>query len=53
VPQAIGSLPPPLLLEANVENFFSSRLDPQWGHLAPFQSLDRTRISLSLSHFPQ
>jgi hypothetical protein len=52
VPQAIGS-PPPALLEAKVENFFSNLVDPQWGHWTPFQSLDRTSTSLSLSHFPQ
>jgi len=41
------------VLEANVENFFSNRVDPQWGHLVPFQSLERTSTSLSLSHLPQ
>jgi hypothetical protein len=52
VPHATGSLPP-LVLEAKVENFFSNLEEPQCGHLAPFRLLDRTRISLSLSHFPQ
>jgi hypothetical protein len=33
-----------------VENFFESFFEPQQGHFEPFQSLDRTKISLS---FPQ
>jgi len=41
--------PPPD--EANTENFLASRADPQWGHLAPFQVLERTSTSLSFSHF--
>jgi hypothetical protein len=52
IPQAAGSLPP-AVLEAKVENFFSSRVEPQWGHGTPFQSLDRTSTSLSFSHFSQ
>jgi hypothetical protein len=39
--------------EANVENFFSSFFEPHWGHWAPFQSLERVRISLSFPHFSQ
>jgi len=39
--------------DANVENFFVSLVEPHCGHLAPFQSLERTRISLSRSHFSQ
>lgn len=45
--------PPPLTLDANVENFLASFVEPQCGHFVPAQSLERTRISLSLSHFPQ
>jgi len=46
---------PPLLgpVDANVENFFSSFVEPQCGHFVPFQLLERTRISLSRSHFSQ
>ena len=43
----------PAVAEANVENFFSSLLEPQCGHFVPAQSLERTRTSLSCSHFPQ
>jgi len=42
--------PPPAELEANVENFFSKRAEPQCGQVVPFQSLERTSTSLSLSH---
>jgi hypothetical protein len=42
------SLSPPL--DAKTENFFSRRVDPQWGQGVPFQSEDRTSNSLS---FPQ
>jgi len=52
MPQADDSLAP-AVLDANVENFFSNRADPQCGHFVPFQSLDRTNTSLSRSHFPQ
>jgi hypothetical protein len=48
-----GSDPPPLTLAANVENFFASLVEPQCGHLAPSQLLERTSISLSLWHFSQ
>jgi hypothetical protein len=40
-------------LEAKVENIFSSWVEPQCGHDVPVQSLERTSISLSCSHFPQ
>jgi hypothetical protein len=43
----------PAPAEANVENFLDNFLEPQRGHSAPFQSLERTRISLSRSHFSQ
>jgi hypothetical protein len=39
--------------EAKTESFLESRVEPQWGHLAPFQLLERTSTSLSLSHFSQ
>jgi hypothetical protein len=39
--------------EANTENFFASFVEPHFGHLVPFQSLERTRISLSAAHFSQ
>jgi hypothetical protein len=44
-------LPPPD--DAKTESFLTSFVEPQCGHLVPFQSLERTRISLSRSHFPQ
>jgi hypothetical protein len=37
----------PATLEANTERFFFNLLDPQWGHFAPFQLLERTSNSLS------
>jgi hypothetical protein len=43
----------PAALEANTENFLESRVEPQFGHLVPFHSLERTRISLSFAHFSQ
>jgi len=61
--QAQQPPPPPLpshagaslapVLEANTENFLVILVEPQCGHFVPFQSEERTRISLSLSHFPQ
>ena len=39
--------------EAKTENFLDSFLDPQCGQAVPFQWLERTRISLSRSHFSQ
>lgn len=38
---------------AKVENFLDNFSEPQCGHFVPCQSLDRTKISLSFSHFPQ
>ncbi len=43
----------PAVAEAKVENFLASFVDPQCGHFVPLHSLERTRISLSRSHFPQ
>ena len=43
----------PVVAEAKVENFLASFVEPQRGHLVPVQSLERTRISLSVSHFAQ
>jgi hypothetical protein len=48
-----GAAPSPLTLDAKVENFFASFVEPQCGHFVPSQLLERTRISLSCSHFPQ
>jgi hypothetical protein len=45
--------PPPATLDAKVENFFSNRVEPHFGHGVPFQSDDRTSTSLSFPHFPQ
>jgi len=42
----------PLPPEAKTESFFESFVEPQLGHFVPFQSFERTRISLSLPHFP-
>ena len=54
VPVQTGASPPPsALADAKTENFFASFLEPQCGHLVPLQSLERTRTSLSLSHFSQ
>lgn len=54
VPEQLGagSFSPPLA-EANTDSFFTSLVEPQCGHFVPFQALDRTRISLSRSQFPQ
>jgi hypothetical protein len=43
----------PAVVEAKVENFFDNFVEPQCGHFVPSQSLERTRISLSVSHLPQ
>jgi len=48
-----GSDAPPLTVEANVENFFNSLVEPQRGHLEPSQLLERTSSSLSFWHFSQ
>jgi hypothetical protein len=57
-PQEVGtplqeSALEPAMAEAKEENFFWILADPQRGHLVPFQSLDRNRISLSASHLSQ
>ncbi len=44
---------PPAIDDAKTENFFSSLVDPHFGHLVPFQSSERTRISLSTEHASQ
>jgi len=51
--EQLSPAPAPETLEAKTERFFVNFVDPQWGHFVPFQSLDRTRISLSRSHPPQ
>jgi hypothetical protein len=38
---------------ANVENFLSSLLEPQWGHFVPVHLDERTKTSLSFPHFSQ
>lgn len=43
--------PPPD--EAKTDNFFSSRVDPHFGHRVPFHSLERTSTSLSASQAAQ
>jgi len=54
IPEQLGGAPlPPALADANVENFFASFVEPQRGHFVPSQWLERTRISLSCSHFSQ
>jgi hypothetical protein len=55
VPVQAGAGAAPLFAvdEANVENFFSILAEPQCGHFVPVQLLERTRISLSRSHFSQ
>ena len=56
VPVQLGAgaaLALPAIEEANVENFFSSLVETQCGLFVPSLLLERTRISLSFSHFPQ
>jgi hypothetical protein len=48
-----AGLAPLLPVEANTDNFFVSLTDPQCGHWVPFSLRERTRISLSFSHFSQ
>ena len=48
-----GLFPLAVADEAKSENFLDSFSEPHCGHLVPFQSLERTRISLSRSHCPQ
>jgi hypothetical protein len=43
----------PALAEANVENFLDNFFEPQCGHSAFFQFVERTRISLSRLHRSQ
>jgi len=52
VPVQDGSAPP-LMLDANTENFFDNLVEPQCGHFVPSQSLERTSNSLSFVHFSQ
>ena len=52
-PVQAGASEPLELPEAKTENFFASFVEPQCGHGVPAQSLERTRISLSRSHFSQ
>jgi len=39
-----------LALEAKTDSFLVNFAEPQCGHFVPFQSLDRTKTSLSFSH---
>ena len=41
------------LAEANTESFLASFVEPHCGHFVPFHVMERTRISLSRSHFSQ
>lgn len=43
----------PATLEANTESFLDNLGDPQCGQFVPSQFVERTRISLSRSHFAQ
>ncbi len=43
----------PPWLEAKVENFFDSRVDPQCGHDVPSQFAERTSTSESFPHLAQ
>jgi len=43
--------PPPE--DAKTDSFFVSLVEPHAGHFVPFQSFERTRISLSFPHFSQ
>ena len=52
LPAGQYSAPPSLATdEANTDSFFVNLTDPQLGQRVPFQSLDRTRTSLSASQF--
>lgn len=46
LPEAPGE---PAVAEAKTESFFSRRVDWHLGQRVPLQSVERTRISLSLS----
>ena len=39
--------------EAKTESFLTSLVEPHFGHWVPSQLTERTRISLSVSHFWQ
>ena len=41
---------PPGLLDAKTENFFTSFVEPHFGHFVPTQLLERTNTSESTSH---
>jgi hypothetical protein len=47
------SLASPPAEDAKTESFFVSLVEPHAGHFVPFQSFERTRISLSFPHFSQ
>jgi hypothetical protein len=49
--EGVETLSPPA--DAKTESFLVSLVEPQCGQVVPFQSLERTRISLSRSHFSQ
>jgi hypothetical protein len=49
----VAGLVAPAVADAKVENFLASFVEPQCGHFVPSQLLERTRISLSCSHFSQ
>jgi hypothetical protein len=51
--QAGSEAAPPATVDANEENCFVSFVEPQFGHWAPFQLVERTRISESAPHLPQ
>jgi hypothetical protein len=51
--QAGSAAAPPAAVEANEENCFVSFLEPHFGHWAPFQWVERTRISESAPHLSQ
>ena len=53
MPQAGAALGLAATEEANTDSFFDSLVDPQCGHFAPCHLLERTRSSLSCSHFSQ
>ena len=48
---ACSALPP--VEDANTDSRLEILVEPQCGHLVPFQRLERTRISLSFWHFWQ
>lgn len=45
-----AALSAPLEFAAKTDSFFTSRVEPQRGQAVPFQSDERTRISLSAPH---